>query len=83
MYEGPVALIGKRVELLYHESDLDAVEVRYKNKSYGMIRPVNLSVNYRVKRDKNNNPQIDHIGEKTVYQSGKLWSAKKGDDNEE
>jgi len=82
IYEGPVALIGKRVELLYHESDLDNVEVKYKNQSYGMIRPVNLSVNYRVKRDKNNNPQIDHTGMNPPYQSGKLWSYKRRKENE-
>ena len=82
IYEGPVALIGKRVELLYHESDLDAVEVKYKNKSYGMIRPVNLSVNYRVKRDKNNNPQIDDTGVNPAYRSGELWSARRRNEDE-
>ena len=56
LYEGPVALIGKRVELLYHESEPDKVEVKYQNKSFGIALPVNLTVNYRVKRDKNNNP---------------------------
>jgi hypothetical protein len=77
-----VPLIGKRVELLYHQSDLNTVEVKYKNKSYGMIRPVNLSVNYRIKRDKNNNPQIDNTGKNPPYQSGKLWSAKRRNKNE-
>jgi putative transposase len=74
IYEGPVALIGKRVELLYHQSSPEAVEVKYKNKSFGMIRPVNLAVNYRVKRDKNNNPQLDETNKRSGYQSGKLWS---------
>ena len=82
IYEGPVPLIGKRVELLYHESDLDNVEVKYKNKSYGMIRPVNLSVNYRVKRDKNNNPQIDHAGMNPPYRGGKLWSHQRRNEDE-
>ena len=82
IYEGPVALIGKRVELLYHESDPEAMEVKYKNKSFGMIRPVNLSVNYRVKRDKNNNPQLDETGRNPDYQSGKLWSIKRSNENE-
>ena len=52
LYEGPVALIGKRVELLYHENDMETIEVKYQNKSYGVIRPVDLHVNCRVKRDK-------------------------------
>jgi transposase InsO family protein len=77
MYEGPVALIGKRVELLYHPDNLEQVEVRYKGESFGMIRPVNLHVNYRVKRDKNNNPQMDATSKKTSYQGGKLWGGKK------
>jgi hypothetical protein len=82
IYEGPVALIGKRVELLYHESNPEAVEVKYKNQSFGMIRPVDLSVNYRVKRDKNNNPQLDVTNTSPGYQSGKLWSVKQRNENE-
>jgi hypothetical protein len=64
-------LIGKRVELLYHDTEPEKVEVKYQNKSFGMIRPVDLHVNCRVKRDKNNNPQIthDHHG---VYRGGAL-----------
>jgi len=77
LYEGPVALIGKRVELLYHPDNLKQVEVRYKNESFGMIRPVDLHVNYRVKRDKNNNPQMDETSKKSSCQGGKLWGGKK------
>ena len=75
LYEAPIALIGKRVELLYHDSEPEKMEVTYQNKSFGMIRPVNLSVNYRVKRDKNNNPQIQS-NNSTKYQGGKLLSQK-------
>lgn len=73
LYEGPVALIGKRVELLYHDTEPEKVEVKYQNKSFGMIRPVDLHVNCRVKRDKNNNPQItqDHHN---VYRGGTLFN---------
>jgi transposase InsO family protein len=76
LYEAPVALIGKRVELLYHESEPEKVEVKYQNKSFGMIRPVDLHVNCRVKRDKNNNPQIQSADNLTQYQGGKLLSQK-------
>ena len=82
IYEAPVALIGKRVELLYHQTDVETIEVRYKNKSYGMLRPVDLAVNYRVKRDKNNNAQIHATDATRSYQGGKLWSSKGGDGNE-
>ena len=77
LYEGPFALIGKRVELLYHPDNPEQVEARYQNESFGMIHPVNLHVNYRVKRDKNNNPQMDATLKKTSYQGGKLWGGKK------
>ncbi len=76
LYEAPVALIGKRVELLYHESEPEKVEVQYQSKSFGMIRPVDLHVNCRVKRDKNNNPQIQGAENLTKYQGGKLLSQK-------
>ncbi|MFO8001361.1 MAG: DDE-type integrase/transposase/recombinase [Marinilabilia sp.] len=76
LYEGPVVLIGKRVELLYHESNPEHVEVRYQNESFGMIRPVDVHVNCRVKRDKNNNPQMQTEPQKASYQGGKLWGGK-------
>jgi len=82
LFEGPIPLIGKRVELLYHESEPETVEVKYQNRSFGMIRPVNLTVNYRVKRDKNNNPQIHVDNPTTNYQGGKLWSSKRRNDHE-
>ena len=73
LYEGPVALIGKRVELLYHDAEPEKVEVKYQNKSFGLIRPVDLHVNCRVKRDKNNNPQPvqEHQG---AYRGGTLFN---------
>jgi putative transposase len=80
LYEAPVALIGKRVELLYHECEPEQVEVKYRNENFGMIRTVNVNVNYHVKRDKNNNPQIQS-GDLAKYQGGKLLS-QKGDDHE-
>jgi transposase InsO family protein len=82
IYEGPVALIGKRVELLYHQTDLKAIEVRFRGKSYGSLRPLDLAVNYRVKRDKNNNPQIQGTDKTGSYQGGELWSSKRRDHNE-
>jgi transposase InsO family protein len=74
LYEGPVALIGKRVELLYHADMLDKVEVRYNQKSYGIARLVDIHVNCRVKRDKNRNAQITPATTPARYQGGKLLS---------
>lgn len=75
LYEAPVALIGKRVELLYHGSQPENLEIKYQNKSFGLIRGVDLHVNCRVKRDKNNNPQIESSS-LTNYLGGKLLSQK-------
>ena len=83
LYEAPVALIGNRVELLYHQGQPEQVEVKYQNKSFGMLVAVNLNVNCRVKRDKNNNPQIDSNTDTGEYGGGKLWSSKRRDDDEQ
>ncbi len=79
LYEGPVALIGKRVELLYHDTEPEKVEVKYQNNSFGLVRPVDLHVNCRVKRDKNNNPQPagDHHG---TYRGGTLFNRRKANE---
>jgi len=83
LYEAPVALIAKRVELLYHHSQHQQVEVKYQNKSFGMLVPINLNVNCRIKRDKNNNPQIHSNTELNEYGGGKLWSSKRRQDDEQ
>jgi hypothetical protein len=58
LFEAPVALIGQRVDLLYHRNRPKKVEVRLAHKSYGYLHPVDLAVNCRVKRDKNNQAQL-------------------------
>lgn len=82
LYEAPLALIDKRVELLYHESQPQHVEVKYQNKSFGSLAPVNLNVNCRIKRDKNNNPQIHSNTDPNQYGGGKLWSSKRTNHDE-
>ena len=83
LYEAPVALITKRVELLYHESQPEQVEVKYQNKSFGNLVPVNLNVNCRIKRDKNNNPQIHSNINPNEYGGGKLWASKGREDDQQ
>jgi len=70
MYEAPVMLIGKQVELLYHDQTPTRIEIRHQNKSYGLARPVDVHLNSRVKRDKNNNPQV--VPGCANYKSGRL-----------
>jgi len=75
LYEAPVTLIGKRVEILYHESDPDRVEVRFSKQSYGYLLPVDIHVNCRVKR-LNHKTVLTAADVPTPYQGGKLWSGK-------
>ena len=70
LFEAPVELIGKRVELLYCEESPEQVEIRCAEKSYGLLRQVDLHVNSRVKRDKNGQIEVSGDG---VCESGRLW----------
>ncbi len=70
LYEAPVALIGKRVEILYHEDAPELVEIRCQGDSYGLLRQVDLHVNSRVKRDKNG--QVELVSDSTGS-GGLLW----------
>jgi len=71
LYEGPVELIGKQVELLFHKNEYDRVELRSQQKSWGFLKQVDLNANYRVKRDKNNDPVISV--KETTAETGKIW----------
>ena len=73
IFEASVALIGKQVTVLYHEEEPDRAEVLYKGESYGFLVPVNLSVNCRAKRDRNNNVQIESSHTGKDYRGGRLW----------
>lgn len=73
MYEAPVALIGKQVELLYHITGPEDIEIRYKNQSYGTARAVDIHVNCRVKRDENNMSDVIISGEGSDYKGGTLF----------
>jgi len=74
LYEAPVSLIGKRVDLLYHESNRENVEIAIGEKSYGMAVPVDLHVNCKVRRDKNNELESQSAGKRSDYRGGKLFS---------
>lgn len=72
IYEVPVALIGKQVELLFHEDSLEEIEIKSSNRSYGIAKPVNLHINCRVKRDENNMSDVIISGEGFDYKGGTL-----------
>lgn len=73
LYESPVALIGKRVEILYHENDPDRIEIRFGKQSYGYLLPVDIHVNCRVKRNNHKTVLSATDGQKP-YRGGRLWS---------
>lgn len=72
LFEAPVSLIGKRIDLLYHKGHMQRVEARCNSDSYGLLRPVDTAVNCRVKRDRNHNTQIA-ASQPTAAKGGKIW----------
>ncbi|MDX9789180.1 MAG: IS481 family transposase [Desulfobacterales bacterium] len=71
LFEAPVALMGRKVLLLYHEHAPEQVEVFFDQICYGLLVPVDLHVNCRVKRDKSRNIELQSGA--TAYQGGGLW----------
>lgn len=71
LFEAPVVLIGKRVLLLYHEHQSQRVEVFADQTSYGFLVPVDLHVNCRVKRQRNQGTEIE--SQPSGYKGGALW----------
>jgi len=58
LYEAPLELIGKQIQLIYHDHELDSIEVRFNGKSYGILRLVDAHVNYRISRHKKNQTEL-------------------------
>ena len=81
LFEAPVPLIGKQVSLLYHDEDPLQVEIVFNGQSYGLLTPLDIHVNCRVKRDKNNNPELISTGQGRIYKGGSLWGRSKDDDH--
>lgn len=85
VYEAPVQLMEKTVTLLYHEEDLERIEVFFKNESHGFLVPLNPHVNSRVKRNKviteivpkdNRNDSLTDNN----YRGGKLFEKERPDE---
>jgi len=80
LFEAPIPLIGKQVSLLYHDKDPSQVEILFNGQSFGMLTPLNIHVNCRVKRDKNNNPELISTDQGQTYKGGSLWGRSRDDD---
>jgi len=88
LYEAPVHLIGRVVTLLYHEDDPARVEVFSEGASQGMLVPLDLHVNCRIRRNQHlvelvYPPQISSEQEPVrTYEGGKLFGQPKEDADE-
>jgi hypothetical protein len=79
LYEAPVALVGKMVTLLYHEHDPARVEVFFNGTSYGLLVPLDVAINARVRRS--HFTILELIDDQTQgatrkYEGGKLWEVR-------
>jgi hypothetical protein len=71
LYEAPVQLIGQQITLLYHEHDPARVESLFKGQSYGLLTPLDLHVNCRVRRHHNRYLTLKNPSPKNIT-GGKL-----------
>jgi transposase InsO family protein len=72
LYEAPVELIGKQIQLFYHEHEPEKVEAVCNGKSYGFLRLVDANVNYRVSRSKKNQTELIP-NQNSAYSGGQLF----------
>ncbi len=78
LYEAPVELIGKRVNLLYHEHDPARVEIVHGERTYGFAAMLDVNVNCRIKRGRDS---LEIQGNnKDRYRGGKLFNGKDRED---
>jgi len=71
LYEAPVELIGKQVEVLFHPESPELVEIRCGQASWGFHRPVDLHVNSRVVRTRDGSVAVST--DSAPCHGGKLW----------
>jgi putative transposase len=72
LYEAPVATIGRTVTLLYHEADPARVELLWNGTSYGMLVPLDVHVNAKVRRT-HDTIDIVPAGDATHYRGGRVF----------
>ena len=78
LYEAPVDLTGKKVNVLYHEHDPARVEIVYEGRTYGFAAMLDVNVNCRIKRGRDT---LEIQGNnKDRYKGGKLFNDKDRED---
>jgi len=76
LYEAPVPLIGRTVTLLYHENDPARVELLFNGTSFGMLIPLDVHVNAKIKRMHQGVdivPEREYAEEKERHKSGRVF----------
>jgi len=86
LYEAPVQLIGRMITLLYHEDDPARVEAFSEGLSQGMLTPLDVKVNCRIRRNQHvmelvSPPASDNATpeEPNRYVGGKLFGIREDD----
>jgi len=87
LYEAPVDLIGRMVTVLFHEADPARVEVFFDGSSQGMLVPLDLNVNCRIRR-RNCKVELlppagqlqDELAMVQRYEGGKLFGCREESD---
>lgn len=69
IFEGPVALIDKQVEIRFHKENPEEIEIFFENRSYGEGVPLNKHVNFKIGR----NNKVGQDQKLPLPTSGKLF----------
>jgi putative transposase len=84
LFEVPVALIDRQVELRFHPEELSQVEIFFQGKSYGMASVLNVHVNSQIGRNWDPHPSSlkptpELITVPTPHPTGQLFQNNEGD----
>jgi transposase InsO family protein len=72
LYEAPLPMIGRTVTLAYHEADPARVELFWNGTSQGMLVPLDVHVNARIRRA-HDAVDIVPAGDQTHYHAGRVF----------
>lgn len=75
IFEAPVVLIDKRVELKFHSEDIENVEIFFDNRSFGLAVKLNANINSRAGRDwqKSQEKPSEVLESKSEAATGRLF----------
>jgi transposase InsO family protein len=78
IYEAPTALIGRRIDLLYHEDTPEQIEAYFNERSYGKLHLVDVNHNFRdySKKDTpfHDSEKDNEVSQSMTYTGGALFT---------